>query len=154
MIDTDTYLWFCRAALVSQRDIVLGLGDERANARPDLPGANSAYAILTHCLGVMRYWASTVNRGITIPRDRPAEFTASGPVAALAERADSVWEEFEVDVRTSLPHEPPVAPPADREGMTEPWVGTQGGVLLHVYEELSQHLGQMEITRDVVRSAR
>ena len=152
MIDKDTYLWFCREALVAQRDIVLGLGDEDANTRPDLAGANSAYAILTHCLGVMRYWASTVNRGITVPRDRPAEFTASGPVAPLAERADAVWDEFEADVRAAVPNEPPVASPVDREEITEPWPRTQGGVLMHVYEELSQHLGQMEITRDVVRA--
>jgi hypothetical protein len=29
---------------------------------------------------------------------------------------------------------------------------TQGEVLLHVYEELAQHRGQMEITRDVLRA--
>jgi len=27
---------------------------------------------------------------------------------------------------------------------------TQGAVLIHVYEELAQHHGQMEITRDVL----
>ena len=27
---------------------------------------------------------------------------------------------------------------------------TQGAVLLHVYEELAQHLGQLEVTRDVL----
>jgi len=29
---------------------------------------------------------------------------------------------------------------------------TQGGVLLHVYEELAQHRGQLEITRDLLRA--
>ena len=28
---------------------------------------------------------------------------------------------------------------------------TQGAVLLHIYEELAQHHGQMEITWDVLR---
>jgi hypothetical protein len=27
---------------------------------------------------------------------------------------------------------------------------TQGGALLHIYEELAQHRGQMEITRDLL----
>jgi hypothetical protein len=27
---------------------------------------------------------------------------------------------------------------------------TQGGALFHIYEELSQHLGQMELTRDIL----
>jgi len=31
-----------------------------------------------------------------------------------------------------------------------PLATTQGGVLLHIYEELSQHLGQLELTRDIV----
>ena len=30
---------------------------------------------------------------------------------------------------------------------------TQGGALFHVYEELSQHLGQMEISRDLLVAA-
>jgi len=32
-------------------DIVTRLGDDLANRHLDLPGANSPYAILTHCLG-------------------------------------------------------------------------------------------------------
>ena len=31
---------------------------------------------------------------------------------------------------------------------------TQGDVLLHVYEELAQHLGQLEVTRDVLLAQR
>jgi hypothetical protein len=31
---------------------------------------------------------------------------------------------------------------------------TQGGALLHVYEELAQHRGHMEITRDLLLAAR
>ena len=31
---------------------------------------------------------------------------------------------------------------------------TQGGALIHLYEELAQHLGQLEVTRDVLLAAR
>ena len=31
---------------------------------------------------------------------------------------------------------------------------TQGDVLLHVHEELAQHLGQLEVTRDVLLAGR
>ena len=58
MIDKDTYLRFCDEALVAMRDIVVDLGDDLANRRPDLPGANSPFAILTHCLGMCAAWAS------------------------------------------------------------------------------------------------
>ncbi|PRY61285.1 uncharacterized protein DUF664 [Knoellia remsis] len=37
-------------------------------------------------------------------------------------------------------------PPTDRD-LTA--YETQGAVLLHVYEELAQHLGQLEVIRDV-----
>jgi Protein of unknown function (DUF664) len=33
-----------------------------------------------------------------------------------------------------------------------PYRETKGAVLLHVLEELFQHLGQMEITRDVLQA--
>ena len=36
--------------------IVEELGDELVNRRPPFRDANSAYVILTHCLGVMEYW--------------------------------------------------------------------------------------------------
>ena len=84
----DALLRYCDEALVAMRDIVVELGDELANRRPDLPGANSPFAILTHCLGLCGYWASTVNLGRVVPRDRDAEFTATGAVADLAARTD------------------------------------------------------------------
>jgi hypothetical protein len=37
-------------------------------------------------------------------------------------------------------------------GRQDPTRRTQGGALVHVYEELSQHLGQLEITRDLLRA--
>jgi hypothetical protein len=74
----DDYLWFVDAALEAMITIVVTLGDDDANARPDLPGANSPYVILTHCLGVMEDWGGRMVAGRAIIRDRPAEFTASG----------------------------------------------------------------------------
>jgi hypothetical protein len=149
MIEPEDYLRFCDDALVAMRDMVVELGDDLANQRPDLPGANSPYAILTHCLGVIGYWASTVNLGQAIARHRAAEFTASGPVAGLAERTDTMRGSLATWVAASDPSGPPaVAPDAD-----DFFVATQGGVLMHVYEELAQHRGQLEITRDLLRAA-
>jgi Protein of unknown function (DUF664) len=147
MVDKATYLRFCDEALVAMRDIVTDLGDDLANRRPDLPGANSAFAILTHCHGVCGAWASTTNLGRVVPRDRAAEFTATGPVAELAAATDRLRGAFAGWVEASEPGASPVRPDPRDE------YATQGAVLLHVYEELAQHLGQMELTRDVVRAA-
>ena len=87
--------------------IVTGLGDDLANQRPDLPGANSPYAILTHCLGVMAYWGGHVVAGRDVPRDRAAEFTATGPVAGLVAAAQQAKLQFRADAQTADPQAPP-----------------------------------------------
>jgi uncharacterized damage-inducible protein DinB len=145
VITPEIYLRYCDEALVAMRDIVVGLGDDLANRRPDLPGANSPFAILTHCLGVCGRWASTVNLGEVVPRDRDAEFTATGRVADLAADTDRLREAFAGWVLRAEPAAPPVNPPGEPGDAR-----TQGEVLLHVYEELAQHRGQMEVTRDLL----
>ena len=147
MIDDQTYLRFCDEALLAMRDLVLELGDDLANTRPDLPGANTPYAILSHCLGVVARWASTVNLGEIVPRDRDAEFTAIGSVAGLAADTDRMRMSLRDWVARSHVHAPPVNPTSGRQDW---YAATQGGVLFHVYEELAQHRGHMEITRDLL----
>ncbi|MGO4341616.1 mycothiol transferase [Pedococcus sp. 2YAF34] len=149
MIDEKTYLRFCDEALVAMRDIVVELGDDLANRRPDLPGANTPFAILTHCLGVAARWASTVNLGEVVPRDRDAEFTASGAVADLATDTDRTRIALQEWVSRSDVHAPPANPTHERDDW---YAATQGGVLMHVYEELAQHRGQLEVTRDLLQA--
>ena len=151
MISVEDYATFVDEALDGMVEIVSSLGDELANSRPDLPGANSPYVILTHCLGVMEYWAGHVVAGRTIVRDRAAEFVASGPVEELVNRTRVAQRQFRGDIAQLDPYAPPrgTVRPQDAE---KPLGRTQGGALLHVYEELAQHLGQMEITRDVLRA--
>ena len=154
MIDHETYLRFCDEALVAMRDIVVDLGDDLANQRPDLPGANSPYAILTHCLGVTARWASTVNLGEVVPRDRAAEFTATGPVAGLAADTDRMRESLRDWVaRADLDAAPANPPAAPKDRAPDFFLTTQGGILFHVYEELAQHRGQLEVTRDILRAS-
>ncbi|HXQ58877.1 MAG TPA: hypothetical protein VN799_02230, partial [Acidimicrobiales bacterium] len=58
--------------------------------------------------------------------------------------------QLEVDVALVEPAAPPHHEPG-REDEGRPDSKTQGAVLLHILEELFQHLGQMEISRDVLR---
>jgi hypothetical protein len=149
MVTDDEYLYFVDGALDGMTTILEDLGDELANLRPDLTGANSPYAIVTHCLGVVDYWAGHLVAGRPVERDRPAEFTASGPVKELIDRVDAAKRQLRDDLATAQPHGPlRVQPPP--EWLFKPDL-TQGAALLHVYEELAQHHGQLEITRDVIR---
>lgn len=149
-ISDEDFLWYAGRALDGMAAILLELGDEAANRRPPLPGANTPFAIVTHCLGVLEFWAGALVAGRVVRRDREAEFRASGPVAGLVERVAAAKEQLRADVAAAEPiarlhgEAPPMYrdTPADR---------TQGGALLRMYEELAQHHGQLELTRDVLR---
>jgi Protein of unknown function (DUF664) len=151
MISIDDFLYYVDGALEGMVGIVSELGDDLANRRPDLPGANSPFAILTHCLGVMEYWGGEVVAGRSIVRDRPAEFRATGRVAELRDRTERARRQLRTDVAALEPFGPPRGEPPAGDS-TLPLGRTQGGALLHLYEELAQHRGQMEITRDLLRT--
>ena len=148
MITAEEYLFYVDNALDGMVEIVCELGDDLANRRPGIPGANSPYAILTHCLGVMEYWGGHVVAGRPRDRDRDAEFVATGIVGDLVERVHRAREQLAADVAGADPSAPPRNPPPDYRDLV---TTTQGAVLLHIYEELAQHHGQMEITWDVLR---
>ena len=148
-LSTDDFLWFVDDCLTEMVEIVTGLGDELANTRPSLPGANSPYAILTHCLAMMTWWSGEAVAGHPVQRDRDAEFVATGPVAEMPELVAGARRRFLADLHHLEPAAPITTEPEHHYAGT-PYGRTQAGVLMHVFHELAQHLGQMEITRDVL----
>ena len=150
-ISVDELVSYTERAVDQMADIVTGLGDDLANRRPALPGANSPYAILRHCLGVMEFWGGQVVAGRVIQRDRDAEFRASGPVAPLIAAAQDTKASFRADAAKADPGAPPRGkhPGMGRDALE---TRTQGSALLHVLEEVTQHLGQLQLTRDVLRN--
>jgi uncharacterized damage-inducible protein DinB len=148
-VSTIDFLWFVDRALDEMLAIVRQLGDDVANRRPDLEGANSPYAILTHCLGVMEYWGGYMVAGRPVQRDREAEFRAKGSVAELIHRTAEARHRLETDIASAEASAPPRNAPHP-EDADLPLGKTQGAVLLHIFEELTQHLGQMELTRDIL----
>ncbi|MEV4596910.1 DUF664 domain-containing protein [Amycolatopsis sp. NPDC049253] len=145
MITAGQYLHVVTRALTGMAAIVEQLGDDLANTRLALPGANTPYAVLNHCLGATAYWAGEVVSGRAAHRDRDAEFTAAGPVAPLLGRVRKTVRQLEKDVIRADPHAPVSAAPA---GLGDP--PDAGGALLHLCADLVQHHGQLEILRDVL----
>ncbi|MGH8969257.1 MAG: DUF664 domain-containing protein [Actinomycetes bacterium] len=145
----EDYLTFVDDALDGMVDIVTGLGDDLANRRLDIAGANSPYAVLTHCLGVLEYWGGHVVAGRRIERDRDAEFRSAGSTRGLVERTRQARRQLVADVASCEPLAPPRGA-LDADVADLPIARTQGGALVHIYEELAQHRGQMEVTRDVL----
>jgi hypothetical protein len=153
VITVDEYLRFCDDALDGYAAVVAELGDHLVNARLDgTPGSNSAFALVTHVAGMTARWVRTVNRGVVVPRDRPAEFTATGTAAEALALVESTRALLHDDARAASPRELPANPAHEKDGSIS--YATQGEVLLHVYEELAQHLGQLEVTRDVLLAQR
>jgi bifunctional pyridoxal-dependent enzyme with beta-cystathionase and maltose regulon repressor activities/uncharacterized damage-inducible protein DinB len=150
-LSDDDFLYFVDRAVRSMARIVADLGDDHACSKPDIPGANTPYALLTHCLGVIEYWAGQVNLGRDAHRDRAAEFTATGPVADLLVRTHTVLAQLAVDVAAAADLSEVAEPPAEWARGPERTL-TPSGVLMHVYEEVSQHLGQLEVVRDALRA--
>lgn len=145
----EGFLFLVDRALDGMVAILNTLGDDLANERPDLDGANTPYGIVTHCIGVATWWSGEVAGGVTVPRDREAEFPATGKVADLIARVPQARQalaeavaagDWEGKNRGAVP-----------AGFADTPIGaTRGGALLHVYEELAQHLGHLEITRDIL----
>jgi hypothetical protein len=143
------YLWFVDRALQAMVQIVVDLGDDLANRQPNLPEANSAYAILTHCLGVMEYWGGGTVAERAFSRDRSSEFVASGGVEELATRARAARQRLAEDIAG---HDSTAAPANVHANPDDvrPYHLSKGAVLVHMLSELYQHLGHMELTRDLL----
>lgn len=126
------------------------MDDDAANTAPVPQGSNSVVQLVVHSCGMLRRWSSSVNVGVVVPRDRAAEFEAEMPVADVLELAEGTRAAFVADAeRTHLAAAPVQVPP----GREDFWTDSCEGVLLHVFEELCQHLGHAEVTRDAVAQA-
>ncbi|WP_313814188.1 DUF664 domain-containing protein [Glutamicibacter sp.] len=135
-------------------DEILGvmtqLPENLLNEKLPVPRSNSPVQILVHCCGMMRRWSSTVNLGIPIARNRDEEFTIELTRGEALAAAHLAREHFVEDLKQTNMQAPPRAIPEGRE--SEIWLSTCQGVLFHVHEEFCQHLGQLEITRDLLSS--
>jgi hypothetical protein len=145
----DWFHFFVDRHLDRMLAIAIDLGDELVNAVPDLPGANSAYQIVVHCCGMLQWWVDAAVLGHTVDRDRDAEFMATGRCAELEQHVDALRERLRGQLIEIDPDGPLLGDPSPRYAGT-PLGSSARGVLMHVLEELAQHHGHLEITRDLV----
>jgi hypothetical protein len=146
----DEWWWFLADRHLDRMlAIAADLGDQLVNAQPSLPGANSAYQLVFHCCGMLEWWTREAVLGVGVGRDRDAEFTSTGTVAQLAARVDGVRRQLRADLAVIDLDGPLRGDPSDHYKGT-PIGSSTRGVLLHVLEELAQHHGHLEITRDLL----
>ena len=147
-IAPEEFVSYINGALDGMVQIVEALGDERVNVRPNnMPHTNSPFAILTHCVGLTRYFIGTALAGRQVHRDRDAEFRAHGTVAEIRQAVRELQQHLPDDLARVRGDQPCAFPEAVREPHRT-W--TQGRFVLQCYKELAQHHGHMELTRDVM----
>jgi uncharacterized damage-inducible protein DinB len=124
------------------------LGDAKVNERPISSQTNSVSGLIRHCCGVVELWLGHVGVGRPTARDRDAEFTTPATVAELHEMAAAALRQVDADLEaleagTSSPH-------ADGRRFLVDEDQSDASLVLHVIEELFQHLGHCEIAADAL----
>jgi hypothetical protein len=97
----------------------------------------------------MEFWGGRMVGGREIQRDRAAEFRASGKVADLVADVAAARRRLADDLNGVDLSTAPTDPAAPND-VGAPYGRSKAGVLMHIVEELFQHLGQLEITRDLL----
>jgi uncharacterized damage-inducible protein DinB len=137
-----------RGVLVELQD----LSDEDLNRPLTLPETNTLFALATHLVGAGEFWVLVLAGGRNIPRDRPAEFRASGSLSNLTAR----YERWIADVHEVLDTLTPdqmerridVSPYRSAPSASEEVSVREA--LLHAVEHSALHLGQIQITRQLL----
>ncbi len=127
-----------------------GLDAEGLNWRPSASDANSLYALTTHTLGNAEENILEVLCGQTVGRDRAGEFAARATTSALVE---AHWLDLRVRLEDGLTQ---LSPDGLDVTYTHPRRGTLTGreIVIVVARHAAEHLGQAELTRDLLRAAR
>ncbi len=129
-------------------ETLAGVPDDVLNRELQLPETNSLFALATHLAGAGEFWVLALAGGLTVARDRDAEFTATGTGASLVSRYDR-WLRSVHDVLDTMPADRldrTVEPPAAYRGSLSE-EATVRECLLHAVEHSALHQGQIEITR-------
>lgn len=148
MIDASDFTYFCERSIDFMAAGLGRLDEHTVNAKPDLPGSNSPAQLVTHALAACEWWTAHIILGDHVDRVRSEEFTTISTIAELVELTETTKARLrllapQLAQATELAFEPSPTSPLGTE-----W--TVGLALMHVYEELAQHLGHLDITIDLV----
>ena len=124
------------------------LGDEGVNQRPHGEGTNAVAALIVHCCGVCEFWLGHVALGRDSDRDRASEFSTTATVAELRELVHETLAQVDRDL-VALEAAPPSPHAAHREHLVD-GDRSDASLVLHVIEELVQHLGHAELAADAL----
>jgi uncharacterized damage-inducible protein DinB len=147
-LERGTAELYMRHAFRQMLDVADRLGDERVNDRPLGSDTNAAAALIVHCCAVTEFWIGHVVLGRPSDRDRESEFSTTASVADLHAMVDATLAQVSEDLAAIDAGR--VQPDRTGRVFLEGGDESDGAIVLHVLEELYQHLGHMELAADAL----
>jgi hypothetical protein len=147
-LSADTIRHYTRHAFAGIAKVLDRLDDDTVNQRPPGWGTNSVAGLVVHCCELAPSWFATPGLGRETVRDRASEFAATASIAELRALIDDA-----VERTVALAAELDAGPTATEHELRAFLPGgdhSDGALVVHVLEELFQHLGHMEVTADAV----
>jgi uncharacterized damage-inducible protein DinB len=140
------YLETLRSLHADMEHTLDGLPPEALDWSPG-PDMNSLSVLATHVAGSERYWIGDVAGGEPSGRDREAEFRAKSLTAkALAARLAKTLAHSQAVLERLTLHDLELQRPSS---MHDNRAFSVGWALAHALEHTAQHLGQMQLTRQL-----
>lgn len=147
-LERGTAELYMRHAFGQMLGVADRLGDDRVNDRPLGPDTNAVAALIVHCCAVTEFWIGHVALGRPTSRDREAEFSTMATVSELRTMVDATLAQAAQDLAAI--DEGRVQPDRTGRQFLEGGDESDGAIVLHVLEELYQHLGHMELAADAL----
>lgn len=147
-IAPDTITRYARRSLAAMATTLGRFDDTTVNARPFGESTNSAAILVTHTCGAATFWLEHVGLGMPTQRDRDSEFNATATVQELRELLEATGTRLEELVATLDSRE--VTHDHELRGLLCDGDTTDGSLVVHILEEIFQHLGHLEITADAL----
>ena len=148
--EVQHYLQFFQDLHQQIEDLVADLPLEALNWRPlaEDDHINSVAVLMTHIAGAEQFWIGEQLGGLSIERDRAAEFeTVASDISALRQRLADTLEMIEQVLTTVDPARLDDTALVRDQPLTLRW-----GVI-HMIEHTAQHLGHIQLTAQLWRAA-
>jgi hypothetical protein len=147
-LERGTAELYMRHAYEQMLSVADRLGDDGVNDRPFGPDTNPVAALVVHCCAVTEFWIGHVALGRPTSRDRETEFSTTATVAELHAMVDATLVRAGADLAAI--DEGKIQPDRTGRQFLEGGDESDGAIVLHVLEELYQHLGHIELAADAL----
>lgn len=147
--ETATFWRYIAGSVDRLVGILDGLSEAELNWRPLAPGTNSLFILATHTVANTEENVLATLCGEPLRREREAEFQAYG---TAPEPIRQRWALLRRRIEAALADLPPAALDTMRQHPRRgPLTGRE--ILIVVARHAAEHLGQAELTRDLMKAA-